>query len=681
MHQPRNRTLPQSLGGSRSSPIAICTALSSFALTLWACTEYTAWLLAWNPWLGHPIAPHIYAPQAIIMWAWPVLNPLNHVRYAPIVHQTLEQAGYGLIVGIVISIVLAATIDMIRKPGRPDHLLDSAHFANPKEIKKSRLSQATAGPIIGGYDMQGRKTMPLRYDGELGISYTESPGGGKTSGFLKTNLLIPLRHADAASWSPEERRSHPWGEEPSIIALDIRGDLFAGTSGYQERHLGKDVLRLEPLSLLGETAKYNPFWTIHLGTPHEYDDCYAKTFAIVDSQGEGIKTYWDRAALSFGAACVGKLGYRALNTGKHEIFSLPGLAEYVTEQGSIDALIEDILQKDDDPYEAFCWNVDGDRIFVQPWIVSAAQAMRAKAPEEKSGVYGSFIEFLNLYRSDVLSRNISASTFSFTGLANTSRPVILYITVPPTELAKLRPYLRLLIDDALRELTAEGGLHKGRSVRPHLRSVILALDEIASLRHLDQIENASGFLRGYGIMLWLLWQSIAQQRKYYSENELLTETMDVLLFGRPRSLAGAEVISEMLGEQSVELTKRSHSGGRYSIALTHEQEQTDVIGRPVLTPYEVRGIEKDRLIGFADGLSIYLHKFPYFRNPMLLRRSKLPQSKTSPSLLTHATFLDSVKTAVGTEAYTRITTAVTPTTSIKSAPRPEIDHILSEMNT
>lgn len=242
--------------------------------------------------------------------------------------------------------------------------------------------------------------------------------------------------------------------------------------------------------------------------------------------------------------------------------------------------------------------------------------------------------------------HITRSTFSFRALADGEDASILYICVPPMQLKVLRPYLRLLIEDALRDLTQEGGLQQGRSVRPYKRSTILALDEIASLRYMDQIEDSSGFLRGYGVMLWLMWQSVAQQTKYYTKNELISETMGVLLFGRPKTQDGAEAVSALLGEQTLEVKKHSRSGDRFSLLKGQTQEQADVLGRRVLTPFEVRSIAEDRLIGFVNGLSLNLRKTHYFKIPILKERSKYEPSKGSFKLIKRAPFLDSLDEAL-----------------------------------
>jgi len=261
------------------------------------------------------------------------------------------------------------------------------------------------------------------------------------------------------------------------------------------------------------------------------------------------------------------------------------------------------------------------------------------------------VEFLALYRGDALRKNISTSTFSFHGLANGPKAAALYVTVSPTRLEDLRPYLRMVIDDGLRELTNEGGLLQGRSIRPHKRSVIFGLDEMATLRYLDRVENSAGFLRGYGVLLWLIWQSRAQQHRYYSENELLSETMGVLLYGAPKSLVASKALSEMLGEESLELQRESRSGKRFGALLDHKQEQLDLMGRPVLTPFEIREIPSDNLIAFVNGLSLYLRKFFYFKQPDLEERSKLSPSTSSANLLSSIPFHASVCAVVGMNKF------------------------------
>lgn len=650
-HEPKRPPTPSTLGTRPFPIIGVACGIIISAVSAFFATEYTAWALHWNTWLGPSIVWRIYHPLRLFAWVWTAYRPDVSQHVTHFANDALLRGLAIFTVGSLLGIVTAALLSQPRRR-RTNAVLDSAHFATPQEVRRSPLFRAKAGPIIGAYPIKKHEWVPLRYAGELGVSYTESPGGGKTSGFLKTNLLIPLQHQDASRWSEEQRRCHTYGEEPSLVLLDIRGDLHAGTSGYQSDVLGKDVLRLEPLGQSTGLASYNPLWTIRIGSEHEYDDCYAKTLSIIDSLGKGLQSYWDRAALSFGAACIGKLGYSALNTGKSETFSLPGLAAYVTNFGSIDDLIADILETDDDPHAVFGWeDKEGKALSVRPWIAAAARAMASKASEEKSGVYGSFVEFLTLYRSDVIRENISTSTFSFRDIADGDKPVALYLTVPPMRLEDLRPYLRMVIDDGLRELTSEGGLLGGRSIRPHKRSVIFGLDETAALRYLDRIEHSSGFLRGYGVLLWLIWQSRAQQHRHYTENEMLSETMGVLLFGAPKSLEASKSLSDMLGNESIEIRQESRSGKRFATILDHKQEQLHLTARPLLTPFEVRDIAPDHLIAFTGGLSLYLRKFFYFRDPSLTKRAERKPTTSSAHILREIPFHAAVRSGIGPEKF------------------------------
>jgi len=421
--------LPTTVGERKTHPAAYVVFVVLVIIASSVATQVFAYRLSFNPALGHPLARvglpfarALYWPHAWLQWAWTFGSPLSRYEYPPSVHRALtamlEVAGVGFVMAIV-GMVLASLL--LGTKSKVDELVDSARWATRSDLEHEGLLGAKAGPIIGGFEtMNG--VVPLRYDGELGISYTGPPGDGK-SALLKTNLLIPLRHEDAAEWTTDERRAHPWGEEPSIVALDVKGNLVLSTSRYQSEKLGKDVFVLEPFaSETNGLAKLNPLWGIHLGDDREFDECYQSSLDIVDMDGKGLPTYWDKASTAFGGAAIAKIGYRALYMNDPRLFSLPGLVDYISSKKTVEELIDDMLNTPDDPHGVFSWvDSDGEPTRVRPWIASAARAMGAKEAEERSGVYGTFIEFLAIYRSEVLRKHITESTFSFKQLSNNER--------------------------------------------------------------------------------------------------------------------------------------------------------------------------------------------------------------------------------------------------------------------
>lgn len=671
--------LPSIVGEKKTHPLAYVVGCVLLLAASSVTTQVVAYSLRFNSSLGKPLfhtsfsyAKLLYVPYDWLYWLWRFENPLSPFVYPQRVHHALAAVpyvfGWGVLVAIIGTIVAAIFLD---RAVHVDELMDSAKWADLKDLEREGLIGGKAGPIIGGYETS-RGIMPLRYEGELGISYTGPPGDGK-SALLKTCFLIPLQHEDADSWTDDERRAHPYGLEPSIIVLDVKGNLVESTSRYQAEVLGKEVFILEPLGSEAEgRAQYNPLWGIHLGTEREADDCYQTSLDIVDVDGKGLPTYWDKASTAFGGAAIAKIGYRSLYLNDPSLFSLPGLVDYISSKTTINELIDDMLHTPDDPHGIFGWvDAKGASTKVRPWIADVARAMKSKAAEEKSGVYGSFIEFLAIYRSDVLRKHISSSTFSFKKLANSEKAGVVYINVPAMKLDALRPYLRMLTRSALRELTESTGTIEGREVRGNFRSTILALDEVASLKHVEEIGTASGFLRGHGVILMLFWQALAQLHRLYGNDESVTETIDVHIFGRPKTFDAANAISDALGKFSTLVTKRSVSGKRISFGpRDHISENADIVTRQILTPSEVMRFPKERVIIFTSGLRINARKFSYYLNSWLQKRSELGAVARSSVMSHRAFYLEQLEASVGVGKMSTLLTVPPEIPKDDSLPNP-----------
>ncbi len=658
----------------------------------WIATEWFAWRLGFNPSLGKALGGFIYWPWSWAVWVWQFLEPAQRLAGRPYavypheVYDALQILAYVLAGGFVACVTVAAIVTMPKKANDEHDLYDSgSKWADEKTARADRLLGARAGPVIGGFENAFGKVVPLRYEGQLGLSYVEPPGGGK-SAFLTSNLLIPLQHADAQKWDEKARRVHPWGEEPVVLVSDPKFELFKQTSGYQRRVLGKDTFLLAPLGAASDMsiandqlACYNPFWNVRLGTERGFQDCYFRTLAIVDAEGEGLKTHWDRTSLSWGAAAIEKLGYRAMNTGDYESFSLPGLLDFVSSFASMDALLQYMLTEPDDPIGAFGWQEakpDGSMgpTRVKPSVQQAAREMLNKDPRERAGVYSTFVAFLAPYRSEILRRFITRSSFDWSALANDrDRAATVYISMDPMDLPKLRPYLRQVIGAAVEELTSGGTMDVGgRSARGNYRPVVLTMDEVAAWRKLAEIEHGSGYFRGYGIMLWLIWQSVAQQKKYYGKENLLDETMDVLLYGRPKKSDGAEEISKMLGETTHLVRKRSVAGGRFALIAPQAQDSIEPMKMPVLSEKNIMQIDKDRYIGFYNGHNYYLKKWEYYKNKALSERAKLPYScRPQSEAFNLPIFVNSVYSVLSKEDVARLKSHVAAKAEKPPVPEPD----------
>jgi type IV secretion system protein VirD4 len=87
------------------------------------------------------------------------------------------------------------------------------------------------------------------------------------------------------------------------------------------------------------------------------------------------------------------------------------------------------------------------------------------------------------------------------------RPTTLYLVVPPSDISRTKPLIRLILNQIGRRLTedlqAKGAPHK----------LLLMLDEFPALGRLDFFESALAFMAGYGIRSFLIAQSLNQIEK------------------------------------------------------------------------------------------------------------------------------------------------------------------------
>jgi Type IV secretory system Conjugative DNA transfer len=144
----------------------------------------------------------------------------------------------------------------------------------------------------------------------------------------------------------------------------------------------------------------------------------------------------------------------------------------------------------------------GDR--VHPVVASAARELLNKSENERSGVLSTTMSFLGLYRDPVVAKVTGRSDWRIRDLVDGPRPISLYLVVPPSDIARTKPLMRLILNQIGRRLTEI--LETGR----RRQKLLLMLDEFAALGRLDFFESQLAFMAGYGIRSFLITQSLNQ---------------------------------------------------------------------------------------------------------------------------------------------------------------------------
>ncbi len=266
-----------------------------------------------------------------------------------------------------------------------------------------------------------------------------------------------------------------------------------------------------------------------------------------------------------------------------------------------------------------------------PEISTLAQGMLDKADEELSGVVSTASTCLQLYLDPLVARATSASDFALRDLIEGLVPLSLYLVVPPSDLSRTRPLVRLLINQLTRRLVETMEFEDGRT-RPPTHRVLLLLDEFPALGKLPALQQNLGYLAGYGISCFLVVQDLAQLRGIYSQDESITPGCHYRVAFTPNMPETARTLSALCGEMTVHHAHTSRRvGGPF--APVHATTSPAEIRRPLLTPDEVLRLGEDDALVFAIGARpIFARRFRYYEDGEFRRRSLLPPPEASDRL-------------------------------------------------
>src|SRR3546814_4334496 len=83
---------------------------------------------------------------------------------------------------------------------------------------------------------------------------------------------------------------------------------------------------------------------------------------------------------------------------------------------------------------------------VHPGVASAAREVLNKSENERSGVLSTAMSFLGLYRDPAVAATTAACDWRIVDLVDAARPVSLYLVIPPSDISRTKPLVRLVLN-------------------------------------------------------------------------------------------------------------------------------------------------------------------------------------------------------------------------------------------
>ncbi len=483
----------------------------------------------------------------------------------------------------------------------------SARWARWRDVKRAGLVRKT-GVVVGGFK-RPVGTRPLRHDGPEHVMCFAPTRSGKGVGLVLPTLL---------SW------------RESALVLDIKGENYALSAGWRAS-VGQRVLRFDPAAATG-SARYNPLAEVRIGSDHEIADCQNIASMIIDPDGKGLKDFWMQSGWEWLAGAILHVLYRQVR-GDGGTATLADVHEFMSvgdESG------DDGIASGDEGFDHLLEDMAGfdhGRGSVNAEIRRAAGRMLKRASAERSGVHSSATVQLALYSDPIVARNTSRCDFRIADLMNAEQPASLYIIIPPSDIGRLKPLIRILMNQFLTRLTAEMAFEGGATKKHYKHRLLLMLDEFTAIGKLEIFEKALAFMAGYGLKAFIIVQDLTQLQKEYGREESITSNCHVRIAYAPNKIETAKHLSEMTGKTTIIQHKRSRSRSRTGASVS---ESTSEVGRALMTADECmsipgiragvggRIIPGDMLVFVAGNSPVYGRQVLYFQNKTLNDRAALP---------------------------------------------------------
>lgn len=530
---------------------------------VWGSTEWCAWQLGFQDGLGAPwlvvFSMPVYLPWRLFEW-WYAYD-----AYAPAIFN--RAGGIAAFSGIL---GCAAAIAGSLWRARQNQLVTtygSSRWATHSEIKQAGLFRA-AGVFIG---CLGRHY--LRHDGPEHVMAFAPTRSGKGVGLVVPTLL---------SWMG------------SVVVHDIKGENWRLTAGWRSRF--SHAVLFNPTD--ARSARFNPLLEVRKG-PDEIRDVQNIADILVDPEGAlERRSHWEKTSHSLLVGAILHVLYAEQEK------TLARVATFLSDpQRPFASTLRQMMATNH-------WGTP-ERPRVHPVVASAAREVLNKSESERSGVLSTAMSFLGLYRDPVIAAATAACDWRIADLVDGERPMSLYLVIPPSDISRTKPLIRLVLNQIGRRLTER--LEGDPNQRRH--QLLLMLDEFPALGRLDFFESTLAFMAGYGIRAYMIAQSLNQISKAYGENNAILDNCHVRIAFSSNDERTARRISDALGTATELRAMRNYAGHRLAPWLAHVMVSRQETARPLLTPGEVMQLPtSDQLVMISGLAPIRAKKLRYYED-------------------------------------------------------------------
>jgi len=417
----------------------------------------------------------------------------------------------------------------------------------------------------------------IRVKDAVHVGVYASTGAGKG-----VSVLIPILLSD----------------KRSVVVLDPQGSLYAAAATHRQQKFGHRIVRLDSSGICGEGGDaVNPIDFLDPKSPGLFDGCKELASLLVVRKGTETDPHWDDRAEQVLTCFIYLIAAHETDPARRNLLS-----------------VRDIVSSRD----AYMAIMNVMRTMPDPVVKELGDSLTWLASDELNSVLSVVQRHIAWMTSPVVADSLRRSSFDPMDLKRGRLSV--FIIEHPQRLETMAAHLRVMLGTILRVIT--------RGAACEANPVLFMIDETAAIGRMHILENAITQLRGYGIRLLLVFQSIGQLQKVYGENaQTIADNLGTQLYFCTRAYDSLEHLSKLIGDCTIQTSSLNNTKGHShptgvgrepqpGNASTSTSLTTNEAGRRWAKAEEIRTLPKDFGLLFHSNLNVI--------TPQLLRHYDSP---------------------------------------------------------
>ena len=413
---------------------------------------------------------------------------------------------------------------------------------------------------------------------EHGALYAKT-GSGKSSSFVIPNCF---------SW------------RGSLVVLDVKGEAFRATAGYRSKVLGQDVYVFDPAAEDERSHRWNPLQPVQRDSVNRFDQISRQAFMLFPEAPSGSTSnadaFWTPSARGAFTAVA-----TLLCETPGQKFDLAEVLRCFARGDSQEMLASMIRQR----------RAARGPGYSQIVVDGASDYLNGSA-DQVGGIRKMTSTRLQSWFNPRIAAATAASDFDLRDIRR--RPMTIYVTVQPGNLARMRPLLALFFD-ALINLNTDVTPEQDPTIR---HQVLVIMDEFIRFGFVQSLAEAAQYIRGYGVRLFYVVQNKAQVRAKYGEDgaaDIFDNCGVEIIFGT-NDLKLTKELSERMGDDTINVTTMNRPRFMAWMNWSKQSEAEHPHRRPLMLAQEVsRMAPEDQIVLRAGMLPMKTQRARWFDDP------------------------------------------------------------------